>query len=127
MPRLIRTEFLGPVGPIENRPADLPLLPATPHDRLDLLCRTLRAGRFREAQALAVRMSKPIPKGSTIVRGWFDGSCQRGYGSCGALVKRDGITMFSTSRYIGCGPEINSAVAEFAAAIAALRYLLTEG
>lgn len=122
--RITRVEF---VGPIKARPAATHLLPATPQARLDLLCRILRAGRFAEAQALAARIGKAKPKGSTELRAWFDGTCQPNPGGFGALVKRNGETIFSTSRYLGSGPTISNHVAEFAGLIAVFRYLLAEG
>lgn len=126
-PKLTRTVFLGP---IEKRPSELPPIPDTPQERLALLCKVVLGQSHAEAKALAAKMQEPRPRGSTEIRGWFDGSCRPinpgGHGGAGAIVKRNGVTIFSTSRYLGSGPMMSNNVSEFAAAICALRFLLSE-
>jgi ribonuclease HI len=55
---------------------------------------------------------------------YFDGGCDPnpGHASCGALVKRDGKTIWKHSQYIG--NHLSNNVAEYAGVIAVLSYLL---
>jgi ribonuclease HI len=79
---------------------------------------------------LALQLSGPKPKGSSIVRAWFDGACwpnPGGHGGYGALVKRHGQVIYSKAVYLGRGPHISNNVAEYAGVIAVLRFLLQEG
>jgi hypothetical protein len=41
--------------------------------KLSQLCGAVLSGRQEDARALARQFSLPKPKGSTIVRAWFDG------------------------------------------------------
>lgn len=125
--RLTRVEFVGPTAP---QPREVRPLPVTPQARLDLLCRLIQSNRISEAQALVRRIYQPRPSGGTDVKAWFDGTCQpnpHGHAACGAIVKRNNITILSSSRYLGHGPEISNHVAEFAAIAIVFRFLLAEG
>ena len=105
-------------------------MPVTPQARLDLLCRLIQRNRISEAQALVKRIYQPRPSGGTDVKAWFDGTCQpnpHGHAACGAIVKRNNVTILSSSRYLGHGAEISNHVAEFAAIAVVFRFLLAEG
>lgn len=131
MPRLTRTKFLGPTerraGESSTIVEKLPRIPATDGERLQLLCHTVLNHGLAQSRQLAARLLQPKPKGSREIRCWFDGSYQAGHATIGALVKQNGQTIFSTSRYIGHGAGMSGEVAEFQAAIALFRYLLAEG
>jgi ribonuclease HI len=125
--RLTRVEFLGPTA---AKPQEVRPLPVTPQARLDLLCRLIQSNQISEAQALVKRIYQPRPSGGTDVKAWFDGTCQpnpHGDAACGAIVKRNDVTIFSSSRYLGRGPKISNHVAEFAAIAIVFRFLLAEG
>lgn len=129
--RISRTEFLGPITPTAEPSPRLENLPATPQAQLGLLCRAVLAGKQTEARALAVRFTTPKPKGSDTLKCWFDGAAgpvnPGGHGAYGLLVKNRGVVVHQESRYIGHGPHISNNVSEYAGALAALKYLLTEG
>jgi ribonuclease HI len=59
---------------------------------------------------------------------WFDGACgpesPGGHAGYGAIVKRDGRILFSEAGYVGHGSAMTCNVAEYAGAIAVLKYLL---
>jgi len=60
---------------------------------------------------------------------WFDGICEPqnpgGHGGFGMLVKRDGETIHQEAHYVGRWPTLSNNCTEYAGAIAALRYCLT--
>lgn len=64
------------------------------------------------------------------VQCWFDGSCEPinplGHASYGCLVKKNGITVFSKSGYIGVGEGMSNNVAEYCGIIEVLKYLIKE-
>lgn len=59
---------------------------------------------------------------------YFDGACEPvnpgGTGGIGVLVYRSGELIYSAGRIIGRGPEISSNVAEYAALIEGLKFLI---
>ena len=65
-----------------------------------------------------------------MIEAWFDGACNNvgdkrsGYG---ALVKSDGMTIFRDYGFIGLGKDFSNNVAEYAGAIAVLRFFLKAG
>jgi ribonuclease HI len=98
--------------------------------KLKQLCGAILSGRRDDARTLAQQFALPKPKGSSIVRGWFDGACwpnPSGHGGYGALVKRYDVPILSKSVYMGHGPHITNNVAEYAGCVAVLRFLLAEG
>ena len=99
-------------------------------ENLQNLCSAVLSGRHDDARALAVQFSTPKPKGSSVVRAWFDGACwpnPGGHGGYGALVKRHDQVIYSRAVYMGHGPHVSNNVAEYGGVIAVLRYLLQEG
>jgi ribonuclease HI len=94
------------------------------------LCGVVLAGNFDEARALALRFSRPKPKGSSILRAWFDGIClpnPSGHAGYGVVVKRRGQEIYSKAVYMGHGPHLTQEVAEYAGLISVLRFLQQEG
>lgn len=65
-----------------------------------------------------------------IVESWFDGSCEPvnplGHASYGCLVKKNGITVFEKSGYVGVGEGMSNNVAEYSGIIAVMEFLLSE-
>lgn len=65
---------------------------------------------------------------TTRIEGWFDGAVEPvnpgGHGAYGALVKVDGVIVWSESRYIGHGPTISNNVAEYSGATACMQQIL---
>lgn len=63
------------------------------------------------------------------IRCWFDGACgpesPGGHAGYGAIVRRDGETLFAEAGYVGHGPTMTCNVAEYAGVIAVLRYLVS--
>lgn len=95
---------------------------------IDDLCSAVLSGRHNDARTLALRYSKP--KGSSVLRAWFDGACwpnPGGHGGYGGVVKRNEKVIYSKAVYLGYGPHISNNVAEYAGLIAVLRFLLSEG
>jgi ribonuclease HI len=128
--RVNSTKFLGPITPIDDPSPSAENLPASPPAQLALLCRNVLAGKHAEARSLAVRFTTSKPKGSDILHCWFDGAAwpnPGGHGAFGALVRRHGKIIFSASEYLGQGAHITNNVAEYAGAIAVLRFLIREG
>lgn len=94
------------------------------------LCGAVLGGRHDDARALALRFSSPRPKGSSIVRAWFDGSCwpnPGGHAGYGIMVQRHNQTIYSKAVYMGQGEHLTHEIAEYAGVIAVLRFLLQEG
>jgi hypothetical protein len=120
-----RVSFLGPTEPRPVMP-----ISTTPQAQLSLLCKTVLHGSPEDARALATKLTAPKPKGSHFLHCWFDGAAwpnPGGHGAFGVLVKRHGEVIFSASEYLGHGAHITNNVAEYAGAIAVLRFLLAEG
>jgi hypothetical protein len=86
-------------------------------ENLKQLCGAVLAGNHDEARTLALRFLSPKPKGSSIVRVWFDGACwpnPGGQGGAGALVKRHGQVVLSKAVYLGHGDHLTHEIAEYA-------------
>jgi ribonuclease HI len=97
---------------------------------LNRLCDAVLNGRYDDARALALQVSAPKPKGSSILRAWFDGCCSPnpgGHAGAGAVVKRHGQTVLSKAVYLGCGEHLTHEIAEYAGLLTVLRFLLAEG
>jgi ribonuclease HI len=98
--------------------------------KLNKLCGAVLSGRYDDARALALQFSAPKPKGSSILRGWFDGCCSPnpgGHAGAGAVVKRHGQTVLSKAVYLGQGEHLTHEIAEYTGLLIVLRFLLTEG
>lgn len=100
------------------------------------LCSAVLNGRSVEARTLASKLYHSPKDGpcrpprEPRVMCWFDGGCLNnpgGHGSYGALVKRDGRTILSSSVYLGAGSHMTNNVAEYAGVIRVLRFLISEG
>jgi ribonuclease HI len=97
--------------------------------RLQDLCGAVLSGRYDDARTLALRYSTPKPKGSSILRAWFDGSCwpnPGGHAGYGVVVQRHNQTIYSKAVYLGNGPHLTHEIAEYAGVVAVLRFLLQE-
>jgi ribonuclease HI len=98
--------------------------------KLNKLCGAVLNGRHDDARALALQFSAPKPKGSSILRAWFDGCCSPnpgGHGGAAAVVKRHGQTVLSKAVYLGHGEQLTHEIAEYAGLLIVLRFLLNEG
>lgn len=101
-----------------------------PAENLQRLCGAVLAGNHDEARALALQFSKPKPKGSSILRAWFDGACMPnpgGHAGAGAVVRRHGQVILSKAVYLGNGDHLTHEIAEYAGLLIVLRFLLSEG
>lgn len=61
-----------------------------------------------------------------MIEAWFDGACwpnPSGHAACGALVKRDGVQVWSACEYLGSGQTSNN-VAEYSGLILILKYFI---
>lgn len=62
---------------------------------------------------------------------WYDGACEPvnpgGHASFGALIKKNGETIWETSIYVGVGPGMSNNVAEYSGMIGVLEKLLEMG
>lgn len=62
---------------------------------------------------------------------WFDGSCgpvnPGGTAAIGVLIKEDGKTVYENSEVVGEGPLMSNNVAEYAALLDGLEYLIASG
>ena len=64
-----------------------------------------------------------------MIEAWFDGACwpnPGGHSSCGALIKRDGVTIWEHAEYLGDGQVSNNS-AEYAGLVAVMRQLVVLG
>jgi ribonuclease HI len=98
--------------------------------KLRQLCSAVLRGHHARARELALHFSAPRPRGSSIVRGWFDGACwpnPGGHCGYGALVKRHDVPILSKAVYMGHGAHLSHEIAEYAGAIEVLRFLLSAG
>ena len=94
------------------------------------LCDAVLNGSQDEARALAHQFYKPKPKGSVILRAWFDGCClpnPGGHAGAGAVVKRHGQAILSKAVYLGHGAHLTHEIAEYAGLLIVLRFLQSEG
>lgn len=66
-----------------------------------------------------------------MIECWFDGGCgpinPGGHATYGALIKQDGVEVWTKSGYLGFGPEMSNNVAEYAGIIAVMEKLLDKG
>lgn len=93
------------------------------------LCDAVLNGRQTEARALASHFYKPKPKGSAILRAWFDGCCvpnPGGQAGAGAIVKRHEQVILSKSVHLGHGAQLSQEAAEYAGLLIVLRFLQAE-
>lgn len=66
-----------------------------------------------------------------MIRAWFDGAVEphnpSGHGGIGVVVRRDNEVIYTEASYMGRWGSLTNNCAEYAAVIAALRYLIREG
>lgn len=66
-----------------------------------------------------------------MIQAWFDGAVEphnpSGHGGIGVVVRRDSEVIYTEASYMGRWNSLSNNCAEYAAVIAALRYLLREG
>lgn len=97
---------------------------------LKQLCGAVLGGNHDAARALALRFSSPKPKGSSILRAWFDGACTPnpgGHAGAGAVVRRHDQVILSKAVYLGHGEHLTHEIAEYAGLLIVLRFVLAEG